>query len=281
VAIIPTLNPDESLGGSLSGYFQKKQKKPEVTGVSTSAASAAPTPAMAAPSAAPRGSGGKSPTGFVGFEQYFGANAPAVQKMAQGATAQAAAARPTMGQQAMVAPSPMQAGVPKAPSFQGALSKTGINGAKRQAAPSTQQFTGTTEQQIAQAQAAQQRLNTLAEPGGYEAQANYSPELERFDAMLMGGVLPKQAKAEASRLGALEKRLVEQQAQAERGRQQAEMDAKRAADEAFYAYYGPPTNDDAEAQNRAYWDALSPEQKRAFTERAQRGVKTSTPGGVA
>jgi len=210
---IPTLNQDESLGGSLSGYFQKKQKKPEATGISTPASSAAPTPAMATPSSAPRGAGGKSPTGFVGFEQYFGANAPAVQKMAQGATAQAAAARPTMGQQAMVAPSPMQAGIPKAPSFQGALSKTGINGAKRQAAPSVQQFTGTTEQQIAQSQAAQQRLNTLAEPGGYEAQANYSPELERFDAMLMGGVLPKQAKAEASRLGARGKRLTKNLAQ--------------------------------------------------------------------
>jgi hypothetical protein len=269
------------LGGSLSGYFQKKQKKPEVAGISTPTTSAIPTVSAptATSAATPRGSGGKSPTGFVGFEQYFGANAPAVQKMAQGATAQAAAARPTMGQQAMVAPSPMQAGMPKAPSFQGALSKTGINGAKRQAAPSVQQFTGTTEQQIAQAQAAQQRLNTLAEPGGYEAQANYSPELERFDAMLMGGVLPKQAKAEASRLGALEKRLVEQQAQVEQGNklaaeEQAQRDsAARAAwaksmvdsgstltEQELMDQYGNMT--DAERQARL-------EQERYMAERAQ------------
>ena len=211
MATIPTLNQDESLGGSLSGYFQKKQKKPE-TGIESISSA---TPTFSAPSAspmsAPRGSGGKSPTGFVGFEQYFGANAPAVQKMTQGAVASAAAPRPTAGQMAKVAPTSLQAGVPRGVSF-GLSAPPRLGGQAGEIKTRTGAAPQTTEQQIAQAKAGQERLKTLGEPGGYEAQAQYSPELERFDAMLMGGMLPQQAKAEASRLGALERRLTEQEA---------------------------------------------------------------------
>ena len=166
MATIPTLNQDESLGGSLSGYFQKKQKKPE-TGIESISSA---TPTFSAPSAspmsAPRGSGGKSPTGFVGFEQYFGANAPAVQKMTQGAVASAAAPRPTAGQMARIGPSVSQSIAPRG--FEFAKAQSMGPGGAGGFQGSFKNLTGrpSTEQQIAQAKAGQERLKTLGEPGG-------------------------------------------------------------------------------------------------------------------
>jgi hypothetical protein len=213
-------DPYASLGqdnpSTLSGYFEKKQKpkgptqapgiNPPTTPASTGGAqfmggSAATPTSSAGAGAGARAPGGKSPTGFVGFERYFSANEPAVRAEAQRVVGQAAG---PAGTSTMTMPS--QPRVEFAPSLTGGQGTRMTQTSGRTVAKPTQM-------QLGEARAAKESVGTLAEPGGYQTAVEGSGQTKAqadFNAMLLGGVLPEQAKAEQARLGALEQRLGEQ-----------------------------------------------------------------------
>ncbi len=196
----------------LSGYFQKKQKpKGPTEAPSIGMPSATPstpgqfTGGSAAASASPAGAGagarapgGKSPTGFVGFERYFSANEPAVRAEAQRVVGQAAG---PAGTSTMTMPS--QPRVEFAPSLTGGQGTRMTQTSGRTVAKPVQMQRG-------EARAAQTAVKPLTEPGAYQVSAEESGQTKAqadFNAMLLGGVLPEQAKAEQARLDALQRRL--------------------------------------------------------------------------
>jgi hypothetical protein len=220
--------PFETTG--LSGYFEKKEKKKPTAAAPVSLAGA--TPISGSPTAAEAGArapGGKSPTGFVGFERYFSANEPAVRAEAQRVVGQAAG---PAGTSTMTMPS--QPRVEFTPSLTGGQGTRMTQTSGRTVAKPTQM-------QLGEARAAKESVGTLAEPGGYQTAVEGSGQTKAqadFNAMLLGGVLPEQAKAEQARLGALESRLSEKaQADAARAVNYAasQASARGRADNDYYA----------------------------------------------
>ena len=206
---------DMDLGGQLSGYFEKKQKPkgptaaPEVPVGMSSAQPAAPRflgggAAASAPAGAGAGArapGGKSPTGFVGFERYFSANEPAIQAEAKKTVSEAAGPAGTKTMSMGGRPT-MEIG----PSFAGGQ----YSATRMGQAPSTT-IAKPTQMQRGEARAAKESVGKLTEPGAYQAQTGGQTKAQAdFNAMLLQGVLPEEAKAEQKRLGALEQRLGEQ-----------------------------------------------------------------------
>ncbi len=226
--------PFETTG--LSGYFEKKEKKKPTAAAPVSLAGA--TPVSGSPTAAEVGArapGGKSPTGFVGFERYFSANEPAVRAEAQRVVGQAAG---PAGTSTMTMPS--QPRVEFAPSL------TGGQGT-RMTQTSGQAVAKPVQMQRGEARAAQAAVKPLTEPGAYQVSAEESGQTKAqadFNAMLLGGVLPEQAKAEQARLGALESRLSEK----------AQSNAADALERARGAMAADPKTRLAEA-DAAYWAA--------------------------
>ena len=206
---------DMDLGGQLSGYFEKKQKPkgptaaPEVPVGMSSAQPAAPRflgggAAASAPAGAGAGArapGGKSPTGFVGFERYFSANEPAIRAEAKKTVSEAAGPAGTKTMSMGGRPT-MEIG----PSFAGGQ----YSATRMGQAPSTT-IAKPTQMQRGEARAAKESVGKLTEPGAYQAQTGGQTKAQAdFNAMLLQGVLPEEAKAEQKRLGALEQRLGEQ-----------------------------------------------------------------------
>jgi hypothetical protein len=221
--------PFETTG--LSGYFEKKEKKKPTAAAPVSLAGA--TPISGSPTAAEAGArapGGKSPTGFVGFERYFSANEPAVRAEAQRVVGQAAG---PAGTSTMTMPSQPRVELVRGPF--GRLEGT------RMTQTSGQAVAKPTQMRLGETRAAQAAVKPLTEPGAYQVAAEDSGQTKAqldFNAMLLGGVLPEQAKAEQARLGALESRLSEKaQADAARAVNYAasQASARGRADNDYYA----------------------------------------------
>jgi hypothetical protein len=227
--------PFETTG--LSGYFEKKEKKKPTAAAPVSLAGA--TPISGSPTAAEAGArapGGKSPTGFVGFERYFSANEPAVRAEAQRVVGQAAG---PAGTSTMTMPSQPRVELVRGPF--GRLEGT------RMTQTSGQAVAKPTQMQLGETRAAQAAVKPLTESGGYQTAVEGSGQTKAqadFNAMLLGGVLPEQAKAEQARLGALESRLSEK----------AQSNATNALERARGAMAADPKTRLAEA-DAAYWAA--------------------------
>ena len=254
--------------GTLSNYFEqdrvKAAKKAGGSSVySAPAGDAAGTAPMAggssAPSApsAPKGSAGGG-TGFVSFGQYFGANAPAIQKQAQGAVAKAAAPQ-GQPKSVMAGQSPYEAQIAQTSAQFAALNPAAQSGDMGENVSAFDQLLGGGVTQRA-AKGEQQRLGTLR--AALEGQQN------------------QWTAEQAARKEAQDR----QQAQSAKARQQEQEQAQRTQEAATNAAKDRAWKDLANPfvkmwhSSDSWWNSLSDAEKQKYLDQTTTGRGTGQFG---